>query len=328
MSQLAFEAEKSATIDLKIELTKIYQDEDQENKNLGSEQSKTEAIIALKNKSSFLISRKKKKFEIIESGIIVYSKDLRNLPEDGPFTVSDAIYVAEDNSYYLCLNNKLYRKDIGQNPPVLHMSIEFGSYLGLCFRYSKINKRMILAKDYEDLVILNLKTRKIENSLKKLNEDFLIDFSFIGEDENRIVVLSDTGYLIFYKYGSSLKESPVELHHKIEVDSAQNEAASCLAICDKGSLVCVELVLFKNDENVIFSRYVILQLLDDQESPSVTIKANFIGTGAELPPCSFLTPLSSSHSEVAMFLALSEGPDGLISLVLINRIGRLERLRN
>ena len=71
---------------------------------------------------------------------------------------------------------------------------------GNCFRFSKINQRLFIASSSLKAISLdNLETKKVEISLNRPIRSFIVDFRVFGEQEDRVLAVTQFGHLILYK---------------------------------------------------------------------------------------------------------------------------------
>ena len=221
--------------------------------------------VALKSLNSHLIviNGTKPPFQtelrLRDDGVEVYSGTLT-----GNITyLCDIIYLpAPFNCYLLAGWHHLYRKDIDDKPPYFFMDIECSYRRGACFRYSDLNKRLIINKDGLNISLINPKTKKIEVFAKKDIGGRIKDFRLFGEKENRVVAVTEEGYVYLYSFGYENKMGLVG-HYQEELSEQRRESTRSIAVCQKNEYVFVEVSQSSNP--FLCSRMIILKLSQSQD---------------------------------------------------------------
>ena len=191
-------------------------------------------FLGLKDRHSFLIGTFLKGMILVENGREIFSGRLPTYE-----SIRDIIYIPALDCYFLDHGDKLYRKDINDKPAYIFMDLKFGYILGSSFRYSQIYHRLLIAKDYKKISIVNPETKKIEIVMKKSVEGDISDFRLFGEQENRVISVTRAGCLTLYSLTNMKKRGEVS-HRQIELVYDRNEQPRSLAVCDKGCYVLVE----------------------------------------------------------------------------------------
>ena len=180
-----------------------------------------------------------KGLKIIEEGTEVYSG---KLPVEGGYLL-DTIYIPNENCYLLRHNNQLFRKDIDENPAYLFMDVICGARAGACFKYSIVQKRLIINKDMRNISVVNLQTKTVEIEVEKTVGDILSDIKVFGPQDTRVASASDDGYLLLYKLNYSQRQGSIVGSYKIDLMEERREVVRSLGVCSKHQHVLVEIGL-------------------------------------------------------------------------------------
>ena len=211
-------------------------------------------FLAIKNPSSFMIGTKSKGLVLIDDNKSVYASKLHRRHS----WFRDMIYVKSLNCYFIDCGLSLYRKDIDEKPAYLYMKYVGGYREGACFRYSKINQRLIVNKGYESLAAINLATKQIEIEVKKSDGDCIRDFRIFGKRENQAVSLTKDALLEVFQFNYQTKTGKVISNFKIVLKAGRNESGVSIAVggnneyflveLESGS-ICSRMLIFKLDQN-------------------------------------------------------------------------------
>ena len=223
--------------------------------------------LAVKNENSYMIGTTQKGLKVMEDGAQVFlgklqiddtdNIDLFNSIE-GPW-LADLIYVNSLNCYFMDFNDKLYRKDIDDRPPYKYMDVICGLRLGASFRYSQLHERLIICKDDKTLSVINLESKTIEIDIEKDIGNNIWEFRLFGEEENRVVALTDDAEIVLYEIDYQEKTGSVVAHYEIDLMDIRNEKPQSIAVCSGGQYVVVEIGQY--DEPCISSRTMIFRLI-------------------------------------------------------------------
>ena len=184
-------------------------------------------LIAFKNLTSFASATNSKGLKVVENSTLIYSNTLPRT-----LHLSDIAYIDHLNCYLLVYNYNLYRKDIDVNQPYFLMKTVFsGLKRGTYLRYSKVNKRLIVAKDKTRLVVLNIEKRRIgfmiENKYSMIRKFSKIhDFRLFGSQERKMVTLGLKGSIHLYFISFDLRKIDTKNSLKIHLIEDLNECAS------------------------------------------------------------------------------------------------------
>ena len=211
-------------------------------------------IIALKSPKSYVVGTMKKGLKLIENHKIVYSG---TLPEEVTF-LKDMIYIREMDCYFLNLNEKLYRKNVDNKAPYLYMDIVCGNGPGACFRYSNLHQKLIINKDGENVAAINLTKKKVEIVVEKSLSDEMCDFRLFGEQENRMVAITESCAIHLYQFDYLKKIGDLVSRYKIALMSERHEMGISISVSDKADYMFVE--VGQSNSPYFCSRMIILKV--------------------------------------------------------------------
>ena len=197
-------------------------------------------LVGMKNCKSFLITASQKKLRLIEDGKKISSITLQE-------PLLDILYVPLLNCYFLAYGDKLFRKDINNEPPYLYLDIKCFCNTGACLRYSDQRNKLIISKTKENITVVDPKTRKVEIDVPKTFGGTITDFRLFGEQEDKAVALTWDTFsegevdLILYNLDYDKNIGSVRGDRcKIKLTREGEDAAS-LAVSEKNDYVLVEL---------------------------------------------------------------------------------------
>ena len=144
--------EKTAK-NIKLNLKQIAKHKD---KNIGEDVT----LLALKDRGSYLIATRHKGYKLVDAGMqLLFEDTLPSMQNE----LWDIAYIGHIDSYLLCMNNKIFRKDIDENPLYLYMEIEVGGPVpGKSFIFSDKNLHLIAVNPKNDFLVLNPKDKSNE----------------------------------------------------------------------------------------------------------------------------------------------------------------------
>ena len=146
------------------------------------------------------------------------------------------------------------------------MTVGCGYRPGACLRYSKINKRLIINKDRKNISVINPLTRRIEIEVEINVGDIINDFRLVGENEGRVVSITDDGYTLLYGLDYKRKTGSAIASYKDRVAEEWMEKPQSLAVCERSLYVVEEIGALG-----ISSRMLILKLSHNTLVPMVFI---------------------------------------------------------
>ena len=158
-------------------------------------------FTAIKNEGSYIVATDEKGVLVIDERTQIF---LDKLPP-GPKRLSDLVYANHLDSYLLDFDGKIYRKDIDENPPYLFIDLDCGQGYGRNFKYSQLNKRLIVLGAGDRIVVVNLETKQVEIEIKPDPDDpYTNDLILFGRKEDKLVWITHCGVvnLASLNYGS------------------------------------------------------------------------------------------------------------------------------
>ena len=260
-------------------------------------------VVALKNQSSFLIGTYTKGLKLYESGVQVYSGAFPL--KYGP--LRDMVFIPPLNCYFISYRNKTYRKDINNKPAYVCMDFRSGWREGACFRYSQLNQRLIINKDFEKISVVNPKTRKLEIVFKKTTiGKEIADFRIFGENQDRVISLTRDGFVLLYNLSSPYLRGVVS-YNQINLIAERDEDCMSLAVCNKSSFAIAEIA--QCDEKNICSRMVVFKITGD----SLVKKAIIDQSHLQIAYKYALDCLGYAGKHI-LWLGLSKNKDGFVQV--------------
>ena len=206
-------------------------------------------VIAVKNRSSYLVINHPEQPVLIENGT---KRDSFPLPK--PEYYLKACYINNLNSYMILIDNILYEQKIYQSKASRFMRISEMPYHLIKIHYSQKNKRLFIAIGNSQLIILNPKTKKIETSFQIENSNFLI----FGKNDQRLACASETGLISFYKVlrNSTHRNNFFDFEAQIQLSRYRREKLGSFTIYPEGKYVFIQ------KEAPAFSAYQVYQIED------------------------------------------------------------------
>ena len=218
-------------------------------------------LLAFKNKRSCMIVTTKNGIKVIEDDQEVY---LAYLPQHERAYLRDVIYIKHLNCYLLSINQKLYRKDIDGNEPYIYMELTLGFRIGSFFKYSNLNQRLIIHKDNTNLSVVNLESKEIEIEVEKEIGTQIIDSEIFGEEENRVLSVTDDVYLLVYKLNYQEKVGSIINHLEVGLLRTwdEHEHPVQLSICPRGNYALIQ--LYRGEiTNYQCSRFLLIKISEN-----------------------------------------------------------------
>ena len=220
---------------LRLEDLRVHVEEMSDHKRVGIIGGGS-TYIAVKDEKSYMIGTWQKGIKVIENCAQVFCDELNHNHE----RLNDMVYVKPLDSYLLAYNHKLYRKDIDDKPPYLFMDINCDCRIATCFRWSKMNQRLVVNKDHENICVINLRKKQVEIEVKKRIGDRISDFRLFGEDEDMVVAITQDGHVLLYKFNFKKKVGKVVKTMDLELLNYRERGVS-LAVCDNGQYILIEI---------------------------------------------------------------------------------------
>ena len=216
---------------IQVELVKSHQDAGKFGGN--------HTFIAFKNPSSYAVVTSMKGLKVVEEASQIYSEAL---PGIRPATIKDLTYVDHLDCYLLIYNYKIFRKDLTESAPYPFLDFFCGFRLGGSFRYSKKNKKLIIAKTGFEIAVVNLERKIIEFGVKSANRMKITDFKLFGRKEEKIVSVDNSGLICLYSISYDLKKICAKHSHQLDLIEGRTEEGLSLGVCDQSRYVMVSLI--------------------------------------------------------------------------------------
>ena len=193
------------------------------------------SLLALKDHNSFMISTAYKGILLLRNGTKLYSAPFKGF-------VKDLLYIEDYDAYFLSVGSHIYRKDINQKVPYKFMELSCGFRMAASFRYSKLNRRLIVNKNFRTISVVNLDNQEVEIDIEDdfLNTQPLNDFRLLGELEDRVISARNDDYIILYKIDYARKKGSITAKIKVPLIKARKEQMIALAVCSKREYVFIE----------------------------------------------------------------------------------------
>ena len=151
-------------------------------------------FLAVKNHSNYLIATYGKGLKLVKNSEEIYKTALPH-----PNSIITAVrYIKDINAYLLCIGAKIYRKDINSLPHYLFIDIDVCYKPCGGFKYSSINRKLIVARNYHNITLIDLKTRKLEVTMKKRRSPSTMDFVLLGDEEEFVLVITSYRFISLY----------------------------------------------------------------------------------------------------------------------------------
>ena len=194
-------------------------------------------MVAVKNHKSYMIGTMRKGLKLLENNMEVYSARLFYTQA----YLRDMIYIEDLDCYLMSYNEKLFRKDIDDQPPYLYLDKICGYRAGACLRYSKMHRRLITCKDITNISAIDLKTKVVTIEVKKNVGEIINDFRVFGGEENGVIAITQDGFVILYHLNHENNTGKIMDHFSVILNEERKEKAKSIAVCDRNEFVFVEI---------------------------------------------------------------------------------------
>ena len=194
--------------------------------------------LAVKNKDSYLLLKLMAPPYMIENQGTVF------ILSSGKFPLyRDSVYYRPLNCYFWNNNRKFYRKDIDTNHAYIFMDLVlFSKMPATTFRCSELNQRMFVAVDDGDILVINPRKRRVDLKVKTLEPaKQFCEFFVFGEKENKILTITEPGYIQLVNLNIQLKKVTSKGLSKIEFPRTDlPEVVSRAAVDPKGEFLLIQ----------------------------------------------------------------------------------------
>ena len=233
----------------------------------------TYTLIALKNQSSYLMSRYREGLILVENGSIIWRHKAspRLLTAD----YLDVLYIPKHNCYLFCTaKNTLYRKNISKGDyfQILKTDpLKLRSSRGNCIQYSETLDRLILLRNKKECILFNLSTRKIEYKIERNFGNNFADYLIYSPKRDKVLAVTDDRWIMIYDIGA--KNPKIAFKYRIQEKSMRAERGGpTVSVCQKNEYAFTQLYSINNfpiDE----STNMLIFRLDHEGEPSLTLLA-------------------------------------------------------
>ena len=195
-------------------------------------------LVAFKDPSSYLrVSGGK--YKLIENSAQLHSSNILKFSH----SIEYALYINHLHFYLLYFAEKFYRKDIDERDPYIYMELDCRCrpQFGLGFRYTKLNKRLIIPKMGKGLAVVNLERKHVEIEIRDERVRTLEHLKIFGDKENQIICLDISGTIFLYSVCFQLKKVCSKQSYQINSNWASNKFCSSLNISHNRRFILVGL---------------------------------------------------------------------------------------
>ena len=195
-------------------------------------------MLAMKDESNYLIGTHEKGLILVKDGKEVYAEPL---PEKGK-RLWDMVYAKNQDCYFLCHHEKLWKKTNDSLPPTLFFNIEFGFRVAACMEYSTKKNKLVVNAGGSRLTVINPQKAEVEMAMPRSQGDLIRDFKLFGANENKVISITMDGNLAVVMYNESNRQCSLKMHQKIPLKSERNEKGLGVSVCSRNQIACVSLV--------------------------------------------------------------------------------------
>ena len=197
---------------------------------IGSNQT----YLALKSPNTYMIATNKKGLEVVKDGEKVYSADLP-AKEEGKF--NGIFYAAHLDSFFMLHQGQLYQKTIDEKETSVYMDLTFLGKGPQNIRYSQLNRKLFIFFVNKDIKIIDIDQKNVDWELRHSDDEYLEDLKIFGENEEKIVSMTDDGRLLLHILSYSQKEIISFNKHKIDLIQERDETPVTLAVDNKSQFI-------------------------------------------------------------------------------------------
>ena len=157
-------------------------------------------------------------------------------------TLDDLHYSRHLDCYLLCLEFKIYRKNLDGKPAFLFVDLKIEGMIGSSFILAKTYPRFILSRKRRDISLINLETRKMEISFPKDHGGQVVTHHLLDEQERHLLILTHDAHVVLYDLFPGDEEN--NKNHllsskKIAFSEERKEEASNLSVGPEGEYLFV-----------------------------------------------------------------------------------------
>ena len=262
--------------------------------------------VAFKDRDSYLIGSSANQLTLFENKEQIYSGELPGLSTLFSFSIalSDMIYYKPMKCYLIDYDSKLYRKDVNKEPAYIYMYLDCGARVGSSFLYSDLHERLIVNKESKNIAVVNPRKKVVEIDIRKSVGEKIWDFKLLGERDERVVALTNDGYILLYNLNIGKREGKRGGKFKLNLLKERFEMPVAVTVCSKHEFICIEVARAKYPYTC--SRMMVLRI----EGEEIFMKAILDQHGLEVGEKYALACFGYFGTKRILFLGLSLGRDG------------------
>ena len=217
---------------LKIKIEKIYQNYSESRRG----HTKSVTLLAMRDTEHYMLGNHSNGLQTFQGDEIVSKLKLPGMLK----TIKDMIFIKSEGFYVIAQNKKIYKKRVGFRSLEEPLTVKSGFRHGACLRYSELNRRLIISQNCKNISAVNLQTNQIEFMVEKSGIDKIMDFRIFGKLEDRVVSITEEGYLFLYQMDYQRRRGEIIECTRIELMSERSEAGISLAVCNRHQYIMVE----------------------------------------------------------------------------------------
>ena len=270
-----------------------------EGAGLPAQKDKRKALFCLKDQKNYLIGgaildeirQVRDTFKIFKNGKELYSHILNSHER-----IFSAVFIKRFNSYFLIVNESIYRKDINQRAPYHYMKFSFGSlfYDRFILHHPSLKYKAVMVTD-KSVKMINLLQKKINCSLRLIPPDqetrgYPWEAVIFGKNRHKLAVLTYDPQLILIDF----KMAEPNIMQIIPLPSVSNEVPSgllgSLAVSSDHKYLSLLFSSTTNHKSMVR----IFEVIEGKNRPKVKIRKT-LKVRSEICVHSFFTRSSGSY---------------------------------
>ena len=190
-------------------------------------------FVSFKNPTSFAIGTHFGGLVVTENNVRIYSERFSSQNK----SLNSIIYIEHLNCYLLHHENQIFRKDINNQQPFLFIDVTFSFRPGGCFRYSKVNRKLIIVKDRKNVAVINFERRRVDFEIKSNNDSFIQDLRLFGKGERKVVYMTNLGCISVCCLSYDLRKLCFKSSYQVQLETEKPESSVSLAVYDQGKYI-------------------------------------------------------------------------------------------
>ena len=259
--------------------------------------------IAFKDLKSFMMGTLQFLVQVIEKGKSIFSETIRS----SRYGIKDIVYFRPLNCYLISMSQAIYRKDIDGKHPYRYMNIDCGSKDGACFAVSQGHKKLLVNKDWRQILVVDPRKKHIEMLLEKKYIGYIYDFRILQKAEDQVAAVTEDGYVLLYTLNISKRLVLSRSDVLLDLIAEREEICKKVAACPKGDYLLVELT--RNRSSPYCSRVALIQVV--RNTLVLKLVINYWNRG--MPEKMALNCYGYFEGK-AIFVGLISGSEGVVQL--------------